>query len=335
MKQKESPKGEIVLYKTPEGDTQIDVKLEEDTVWLNQDQICRLFTKVKSTISYHISSIYKEGELSKSSTVRKFRTVQIEGNRKIERELEHYNLDVIISVGYRVKSKLGTQFRIWANKILKDYLIKGYALNEKRLKYQKERIKELEKTLDIFSKITESHQLKQDEFAGIIRVVKDYTYALDTLDNYDSNTLKISSTNKREGFQIDYESSNKVIKKMKEKFGGSSLFGKEKDKSFKGTIGTIYQTFGKKELYPSVDEKAAHLLYFTIKNHSFVDGNKRIAAALFLWFLQMNNYLYTKDGRKRIPDNALVALCLLIAESNPKEKDMIVKVVINLINKKN
>jgi len=330
-----NPKGEIILYKTPEGDTQIDVKLEEETVWLSQDQICSLFNKVKSTISYHISTVFKEGELSKSSTVRKFRTVQMEGNRKIERELEYYNLDVIISVGYRVKSKRGTQFRVWANKVLKEYLVKGYALNEKKLKDQTSRIKELEKTLDIFSKVTESYQLKQDEFAGIIKVVKDYTYALDVLDKYDNQTLTISSTNKELSFKVTYESAKKVVQRMKEKFGGSKLFGKEKDKSFKGTIGAIYQTFDKKELYPSIEEKAAHLLYFTIKNHSFIDGNKRIAAAIFLWFLEMNNYLYSKDGTKRIPDNALVALCLLIAESDPKEKEMITRVIVNLINKRN
>ncbi|MCW8810618.1 MAG: virulence RhuM family protein [Ignavibacteriaceae bacterium] len=332
---KSKSKGEILLYKTPEGDTQIDVKLEEKTVWLNLNQLAALLQKDKSVISRHIRNIFNEKELQRNSTVAKFATVQVEGNRKIEREIEYYNLDVTMSVGYRVKSKRGTQFRIWANKVLKDYLTKGYVLNERRLKEQTERIKELEKTLDIFSKVTESYQLKQDEFAGIIQVVKDYTYALDTLDNYDKKSLSISSTNKKEIFQINYESSKKVITKMKEKFGGSTLFGKEKDKSFKGTVGTIYQTFGKKELYPSIEEKAAHLLYFTIKNHSFIDGNKRIAAALFLWFLQMNNYLYAKNGSKRIPDNALVALCLLIAESNPKEKDMIVKVVINLINKKN
>jgi prophage maintenance system killer protein len=290
---------------------------------------------VKSTISYHISSIYKERELIKSSTVRKFRTVQTEGNRRIERELEYYNLDVIISVGYRVKSKRGTQFRIWANKILKDYLVKGYVLNERKLKEQTGRIKELEKTLDIFSKVTESYQLKQDEFAGIIKVVKDYTYALDVLDKYDNQTLTISSTNREVSFEVTYEAARKVINKMKEKFGGSKLFGKEKDKSFRGTIGAIYQTFDKKELYPSIEEKAAHLLYFTIKNHSFIDGNKRIAAALFLWFLEMNKYLYSKDGMKRIPDNALVALCLLIAESDPKEKEMIARVIVNLINKRN
>ena len=262
-------------------------------------------------------------------------TVQKEGKRAISREIEHYSLDVIISVGYRVKSKRGTQFRIWANKVLKDYLIKGYALNEKKLKEQTSRIKELEKTLDIFSKVTESYQLKQDEFAGIIKVVKDYTYALDVLDKYDAQTLTISSTNKEISFKVTYESAKKVVQRMKEKFGGSKLFGKEKDKSFKGTIGAIHQTFDKKELYPSIEEKAAHLLYFTIKNHSFIDGNKRIAAAIFLWFLEMNNYLYSKDGTKRIPDNALVALCLLIAESDPKEKEMIARVIVNLINKRN
>ena len=332
---KSKSKGEILLYKTPKGDAQIDVKLEEETVWLTPNQMAKLFGKARPTVLEHIKNAYHEGELQQNSTCRKFRQVQKEGKRTVTRAIEHYNLDVIISVGYRVKSKRGTQFRIWANKVLKDYLTKGYVLNERRLKEQTERIKELEKTLDIFSKVTESYQLKQDEFAGIIQVVKDYTYALDTLDNYDKKSLSISSTNKEEIFRINYESSKKVITKMKEKFGGSTLFGKEKDKSFKGTVGAIYQTFGKKELYPSVEEKAAHLLYFTIKNHSFIDGNKRIAAAIFLWFLQMNNYLYTKNGSKRIPDNALVALCLLIAESNPKEKDMIVKVVINLINKKN
>jgi prophage maintenance system killer protein len=328
-------KGEIVLYKTPEGDTQIDVKLEEETVWLTPNQMSKLFDKARPTILEHIKNAYLEGELQKNSTCRKFRQVKKEGRRTVIRGIEHYNLDVIISVGYRVKSKRGTQFRIWANKVLKEYLIKGYALNEKKLKGQTEKIKELERTIEVFSKVTENYQLKQDEFSGILRVIKDYTYALDVLDKYDNKNLVITNTNKQLSFKITYESAKKIINKMKEKFGGSSLFGKEKDKSFKGTVGAIYQTFGKKELYPSLEEKAAHLLYFTIKNHSFIDGNKRIAAALFLWFLEMNNYLYGKDGRKRIADNALVALCLLVAESNPKEKEMIVKLVVNLINRNN
>ncbi len=332
---RDKTKGEIILFKTPEGDTQIDVKLEEETVWLNQTQMVQLFQTTKQNVSLHLNNIYKERELDRNSTVKKYLTVQKEGKRAVTREIEHYNLDVIISVGYRVKSERGTQFRIWANKVLKDYLIKGYVLNEKKLKEQTSRIKELEKTLDIFSKVTESYQLKQDEFAGIIKVVKDYTYALDVLDKYDNQTLTISGTNKEISFKVTYEAAIKVISKMKEKFGGSKLFGKEKDKSFKGTIGAIYQTFDKKELYPSIEEKAAHLLYFTIKNHSFIDGNKRIAAAIFLWFPEMNNYLYSKDGTKRIPDNALVALCLLIAESDPKEKEMLARVIVNLINKRN
>ena len=335
MKTKTPPRGEIVIYKASDGKTQLDVKLEEETVWLNLNQISLLLQKDKSVISRHINNIYKESELDKNSTVANFATVQKEGNRLINREIEYYNLDVIISVGYRVKSKRGTQFRIWANSVLKDYLVKGFALNEKRLKEQSEKIKEIERTLEIFSNVVEHYQLNRDEFSGILKVVTDYTRALDLLDDYDNQRLKINRTNKDEIFKIDYDSAKMIIKKLKEKFGGSSLFGKEKDQSFKGTVGTIYQTFEKKQLYPSIEEKAAHLLYFTIKNHSFIDGNKRIAAALFLWFLEMNNYLYGKNDRKRIADNALVALCLLIAESNPKEKDVIVKVVVNLINKSN
>ena len=211
-----------------------------------------LFDKARPTILEHIKNTFSEGELEPDSTCRKFRQVQKEGKRTVTREIEHYNLDVIISVGYRVKSKRGTQFRIWANKVLKDYLVNGFALNEKKLKEQTERIKEIEKTLDIFSKVTESYQLKQDELSGIIKVVRDYTLALDVLDKYDNQALKISNTNKDSSFKITYEKAKKVIEKMKEKFGGSQLFGREKDKSFKGTIGAIYQTFNKKELYPSI-----------------------------------------------------------------------------------
>jgi prophage maintenance system killer protein len=325
-------KGEIVLYKTPEGDTDIDVKLEEETVWLTQKQLSQLFQTERSVITKHINNIIKTKELQHNSVCAKFAHTATDG--KIYTS-NFYNLDMIISVGYRVNSKRGTQFRIWANKILKDYLIRGYSLNEKKLKEQTDRIKELERTIEVFSRVTDTYQLKQDEFSGILRVIKDYTYALDVLDKYDNKSLVITNTNKQLSIKITYESAKKIINKMKEKFGGSALFGKEKDKSFKGTIGAIYQTFGKRELYPSIEEKAAHLLYFTIKNHSFIDGNKRIAAALFLWFLEMNNYLYGKDGRKRIADNALVALCLLIAESNPKEKQTIVKLVVNLINRSN
>lgn len=329
------PKGEIILYKSPDGDLAIDVVLEEETVWLTFEQICKLFTKAKSTISYHINSVFNEGELERVSTVRKFRTVQIEGKRFIARDLEHYNLDVIISVGYRVKSRRGTQFRIWANKVLKDYLLKGYALNERKLKEQNERLHELEKLIDSFSAVAEKNKLEQDVFSGILKVVSDYTHALALLDQYDYQSLKIKATTKEEQFKISYSNAKKVIDELRNKFSSSNLFGKEKDNSFKSSITTIYQTFNGRDLYPSVEEKAANLLYFIIKNHSFVDGNKRIGASIFLWFLDKNKILYKAAGEKRIADNALVALCLMIAESDPKEKDIMIKVVVNLINKNN
>ena len=328
-------KSEVVIYKSPQGDTVLDVKLEEDTVWLSQIQLAKLFKTTKQNVSLHINNIYKEKELVRNSTVKKYLTVQKEGKREVERNIEHFNLDVIISVGYRVKSKRGTQFRIWANKVLKEYLVKGYVLNEKRLKEQNEKVKELEKSIEVFKMVTESYQLKQDEFTGIIKVISDYTYALDILDQYDNKKLKIDNVEKKEEYKITYKDSVSVIKKLKKKFISSDLFGKAKDESFKSTVGTLYQTFNKKELYSSIEEKAAMLLYLTIKNHSFIDGNKRIAAALFLMYLDQNKYLYNNTGNKRIADNALVALCLLVAESNPKEMDIIVKVVINLINSNN
>ncbi len=334
-KQDKINKGEVVIYKSSQGKAELEVKLIEDTVWLSQKQMSELFQKDIRTINEHIKNIFREGELKENSTIRKFRIVQREGAREVKRNVDFYNLDVIISVGYRVKSKRGTQFRIWANKVLKEYLVRGYALNEKRLKEQRDRVKELEQTLDIFTGVVDNYKLKQDEFSGILKVVKDYTYALDILDEYDHQTLKINSTNTKEVFQISYKSAKDIIAEMKNKFGGSDLFGKEKDQSFKSSINSIYQAFNKKELYPSIEEKAAHLLYFVIKNHSFIDGNKRIAAAVFLWFLEMNNYLYNKKGMKRIADNALVGLCLLVAESKPAEKEIIVKVIVNLINKRN
>jgi len=328
-------KGKIVIYRSPEGETELSVNLKEDTVWLTPTQMTKLFEKARPTILEHIKNIYEETELDSTSTCRKFRQVQIEGNRRIIRNIDHYNLDVIISVGYRVKSKRGTQFRIWANKVLKEYLVEGYALNAKRLKEQSEKVRELEKSIEVFKRVADSFQLKQDEFTGILKVISDYTYALDILDQYDHQKLKLGRIERKEEYKISYKDSAKLITNLKNKFGGSGLFGKEKNESFRSTIGTIYQTFNKKELYPSLEEKAAMLLYLTIKNHSFIDGNKRIGAALFLMYLSKNSFLYGTSGEKRIADNALVALCLMIAASNPKEKDIIVKVVVNLINKNN
>lgn len=269
------------------------------------------------------------------STVSKMEIVQKEGIRSIKRLIDVYNLDMILSVGYRVNSKSATQFRIWANKILKEYLIKGYSINEKRLKDQSKQLASLKNTVNLLSHVLESKELSSDEATGLLKVVTDYAYALDILDKYDHQQLTIDGTTLEELFIIDYAEAMKAIRDLKDKFGGSSLFGNEKDESFKGSIGAIYQTFGGIDVYPSVEEKAANLLYFVVKNHSFSDGNKRIAAYLFVWFLDRNKILYRNDGSKRIADNALVALTLMIAESKADEKDMMVKVIVNLINSNN
>lgn len=328
-------KGDIVIYQSPDGHATIDVKLENDTVWLTQAQIVELFQSSKANISEHIKNIYKLGELTTEATIRKFRTVRKEGNRLINRNLEHYNLDMIISIGYRVNSKRGTQFRIWANQLLKDYLVKGYAVNEKRLQEQTRQLEDLKQTVKLLSHVVNSKDLSSNEATGLLRVVTDYAYALDVLDQYDHQVLEIRDTTKEETFQITYDEAMKAIRSLRQKFGGSALFGNEKDESFQGSLAAIYQTFDGRYLYNSVEEKAANLLYFVIKNHSFSDGNKRIAAFLFVWFLERNGILYKADGSKRIADNALVALTLMIAESKPQEKDMMVKVIVNLINIKN
>lgn len=329
-------KTEIIIYKAKDGSTGINVQLQEETVWLTQAQIVELFQSSKANISEHIKRIFQSGELKQASTVRKFRTVRKEGKREINRELEYFNLDMIISVGYRVNSKRGTQFRIWANKILKDYLIEGYVLNERRLKEQaQQKFLELQRTIKMIQSVALQKKLSSDEATGLLNIISDYTLALDVLDKYDHEQLKISGTEKKQKFRIDIIQANNAIDALRKKFKSSSLFGKEKDESFKSSLATIYQTFDKKELYPSVEEKAAHLLYFVVKNHSFVDGNKRIAAFLFVWFLERNSLLYRKDGSKRIADNALVALTLLIAESKSPEKDMMIKLIVNLINKNN
>ena len=246
-----------------------------------------------------------------------------------------FSLDVIISVGYRIKSSQGTKFRIWANKILKEYLIKGYVLNEQKLKEQNEQFNFLKQTVKLLGNVLKNKELTSDEATGLLKVVTDYSYALDILDKYDHQQLTVDGTADQQLFVATYEEAMQAIKDLKNKFGGSSLFGNEKDDSFKGSIGTIYQSFGGTEFYPTIEEKAANLLYFVVKNHSFSDGNKRIAAYLFVWFLEKNGILYREDGSKRIADNALVALTLMIAESKPDEKDMMVKVVVNLINPKN
>ena len=325
-------KVDIIIYQAEGGHGCIEVQIKNETVWLNLNQMSDLFERDKSVISRHISNIFKEQELNRESVVAKNATTAPDGKTY---QVEYYNLDVVISVGYRVKSARGTQFRIWANRILKNYLVKGYAVNERRLKEQTRHLEDLKQTVKLLGHVISSKVLSSDEATGLLKVVTDYAYALDVLDQYDHQVLQIQHTTKDEIFQITYDEAIKAISGLREKFGGSSLFGNEKDESFQGSLAAIYQTFGGNYLYPSVEEKAANLLYFVIKNHSFSDGNKRIAAFLFVWFLERNGILYKADGSKRIADNALVALTLMIAESKPNEKDVMVKVVVNLINLKN
>ena len=326
---------QIIIYQTEDGQTQVDVRMENDMIWLTRQQIAVLFGRDYKTISKHINNALKE-ELADSVVVAKFaNTTQhgaIEGKTQTH-EIDYFNLEVITSVGYRVKSKRGVQFRQWANNVLKQYLIKGYAINERM---RKEQIGELRQLVGMLGRTIQSQPLlSNDETNALFEVVTDYTYALDTLDNYDYERLTINKTTKEEPFHATYENAMEAINGLREKFGGSVLFGNEMDDSFKSSIGQIYQTFGGEELYPSVEEKAAMLLYLVTKNHSFSDGNKRIAATLFLWFLNNNHILYHPDGSKRIADSTLVALTLMIAESRTEEKDVMVKVVVNLINKNN
>ena len=325
----------IIIYQTDDGQTQIDVRLENETVWLTANQMALLFDRDDKTIRKHISNAIKE-ELSDTVVVAKFATTTPHGaiDGKSQTHLvSYYNLDVIISVGYRVKSKRGVDFRRWANRVLKDYLVKGYAVNER---IHKEQIGELRQLVGMLGRTIQNQPLlSTDETNALFNVVTDYTYALDTLDSYDYQRLTVSDTTSEAAFHATYDNAMQAILSLKERFGESALFGNEKDDSFKSSIGQIYQTFDGVELYPSTEEKAAMLLYLVTKNHSFSDGNKRIAATLFLWFLNNNRILYREDGSKRIADNTLVALTLMIAESRPEEKDVMVKVVVNLINKNN
>lgn len=323
---------QIIIYQTADGQTSVDVKLEDENVWLTQSQMQELFNQTKQNISLHINNIFKEGELQAFSVVKESLTTAPDGKKY---KTKFYSLDIIISVGYRIKSLRGTQFRIWANKILKDYLIKWYAINEQKLKEQNDQFNSLKQTVNLLGNVLKNKELTSDEATGLLKVVTDYSYALDILDKYDHQALTIEGTIDHLLFVATYDEAMQAIKELKDKFGGSTLFGNEKDDSFKGSIGTIYQSFGGVEFYPTIEDKAANLLYFVIKNHSFSDGNKRIAAYLFVWFLDKNGILYREDGTKRIADNALVALTLMIAESKPDEKDMMVKVVVNLINLRN
>lgn len=314
--------GEIVLYRTADGGPALDVRLEQETVWLSQAQLVELFQRDQSVISRHVRNVFAEGELPEESNMQK---MHITGSDK---PVTFYNLDVIISVGYRVKSQRGTQFRIWATNVLRQHLVQGYTVHERRLK-------ELNQAVRLIADVARRRPLEGDEATALLNVVADYAYALEVLDDYDHQRVRLGEVSAGPVAALDLDEARQVIVRMGERFGATGLFGREKDDGLEGSLSAVMQTFGGAEVYPSLEEKAAHLLYFLVKNHHFVDGNKRIAAALFLWFLEKNRALYRADGGKRVADNALVAMTLLIAESRPDEKDVLTRVVVNLINRRN
>ena len=321
---------EIEIYTSKDDNVEILVQFENETVWLNQEQIVMLFNRDQSVISRHIRNVFKEGELEEKSNMQKMHIPNS------DKPVVFYNLDVIISVGYRVNSKQGTQFRQWATQRLKDYLVKGYALNEKRLNELNYKYSDLQNAIKLAANAGNINSLTSSEAKGILGVIEQYAYALETLDKYDHQNLTIETLSAEEKIiKLHYDEAIRQIIIWRDYQKAGNLFGNEKDKSFESSLATIYQTFDTVDLYPSFEEKAANLLYFVVKNHSFSDGNKRIAAGLFVYFLDMNNKLLNTAGNKRIGDNALVAITIMIAESKSEEKDMMTKLVVNLINNKN
>lgn len=328
------PTGEIIIYQPKDGKSSIEVKLEEETVWLNQKQMAELFGKSRVTITEHIANVFKEGELDKKLVCRDFRHTAKDGKSYITR---YYNLDVIISVGYRVKSKQGTQFRIWATRTLREHLIKGFTLNEKRLKSNLDlKLRELEQAISLMQNTMSKKLLSQDEATGLLKIITDYTNSWVLLQKYDKEEIKEPKHKQEAKYELTYDVAKITIEKLKSelinKKEATKLFGQERDRSLEGIIGNLYQTFGGKDLYPSIEDKASHLLYFVIKDHPFVDGNKRIGSFLFILFLARNNYLFKKNGERKFNDNALVALALLTAKSNPKQKDTLIKLIMNFIS---
>ena len=328
---------EIEIYKNPDNEAQIEVKFEQDTVWLSQNQISELFQRDRTVITRHINNVFKEGELEKKLVCANFALTTQHGAVKGKTQktnVAFYNLDVIISVGYRVKSKSGTNFRIWATNVLREQLVNSVKKATVSLKTE-EKYLQLLKTINIAANTATFNQLSASEATGILKVLQNYAYALETLDKYDHQQLLISNITIGEVKELRYEEGKELIKQWAEIQNTGELFGREKDASFKSSLRSIYQTFDGKDVYPSIEEKAANLLYFIVKNHSFTDGNKRIAAGLFAYFLDKNEMLFKNDGSKILEDNALVAITIMIAESKSEEKDTMVKLVVNLINSNN
>lgn len=324
------PKGEIVIYKTKDGKAKFEVNLREETVWLNQDQMVDLFQRDQSVVSRHINNVFKEGELDKKSNMHFLHIANS------DKPVVFYSLDVVISLGYRVKSKRGTEFRVWATKVLRDHIIKGFTLNEKRLKEQKlGKLQELESAIALLQGAIRNRDLNKIEAEGLLKVITDYANSWILLQKYDEGKLAIPKKSSKFFWELDYEEAKKAIAELKSNLikskNATEIFGQERGHGLDAIIGNLNQSFGGKKLYPNIEQQAAHLLYFVIKDHPFVDGNKRSASFLFILYLSKNNYLLNKKGERKINDNALVALALLVAESNPKEKDVMVALIANLL----
>ncbi|CAD7779408.1 Virulence protein RhuM family protein [Candidatus Methanoperedenaceae archaeon GB37] len=321
-------KGEIVIYKTPKNEVEVEVRFEKETVWLRQDEIARLYGKERSVITKHINNIFRDKEVDKKSNVQK---LHIAGSDK---PVAFYSLDVILAVGYRTNSARAIHFRKWATNVLKRYLLKGYAINKKRLLQTRSRLKELQGAIDFLQKKSK-YQLLTGQEKEILDLLANYSKTLSLLEQYDKGRIKLVKKSKAE-FVLEYEEAKRIIKEIKKdlisKKEASDLFGQDNEGRLAGIIKNIYQTFKGKELYPSLEEKAAHLLYFIVKDHPFIDGNKRIASFLFVYFLDKNNFLYKENRERKINDNALTALTLLIAVSEPKDKDILIKIITNLIS---
>ena len=327
-----TPSQDVLLYQSPDGAIRLDVQLQHETVWLTQAQMSELFNRERSVITKHLRNIFASEELDEKSNVQKMHIASG------DRPTTFYSLDAIISVGYRVNSVKGTQFRRWATQVLRDYLVQGYALNEKRLREaNKRQLADFKRVARLIGEVSANQELSTDQSNALLRILGDYARALDVLDQYDHQRLRVAKDTvaAASSYELTYEEALATVDALRAQFGGSELFGREKDRSFESSVRTIYQSFGGQDLDPSVEEKAANLLYFVVKNHSFSDGNKRIAAFLFVYFLDRNHCLYHADGTRRLADNALVALTLLIAESKPEDKDTLVVLVVNLINGEN
>lgn len=327
---KDLSKGEIVIYTSEDGKVTLDTKLENETIWLTQKQMAELFGVKTPAINKHLNNIYKEQELKEDATISILETVQKEGSRNVSRSVAFYNLDAIISVGYRVNSTRATQFRIWSTTVLKEYLTKGYAINEKKIKQQQENIEALKTSVDLLARSLANQIEDLDEAQTVAKILNNFAHGLDLLDSFDHKTLDNKGTTKKEAIRIPTDEFLQVVKGMKSEFA-SDVFGNPKDESFDSSVNQIYQTFGGEELYPTLEEKASMLLYLITKNHSFSDGNKRIAASCFLYFLEKNGILY-KTGKPIIDNSTLFALTVLIAESNPNEMETMKQIVISVLN---